>query len=65
MNERGDAKKGAEIQSLVRASALLREIARNRDGIGLAQLSRTLDLHTSTAFHLLKTLVNLGYVRQD
>lgn len=65
MSDRGDAKKGAEIQSLVRASALLREIARNRDGIGLAQLSRTLDLHTSTAFHLLKTLANLGYVRQD
>jgi DNA-binding IclR family transcriptional regulator len=64
MSERSDAKKGPEIQSLVRASALLREIARNRDGIGLAQLSRTLDLHTSTAFHLLKTLVHLGYVRQ-
>jgi IclR family KDG regulon transcriptional repressor len=61
----GDAKKSGGIQSLVRASALLQEIARNRDGIGLAQLSRDLGLHTSTAFHLVKTLVALGYVRQD
>jgi IclR family KDG regulon transcriptional repressor len=60
-----DAKKGGGIQSLVRASALLQEIARNRNGIGLAQLSRNLDLHTSTAFHLVKTLVTLGYLRQD
>jgi len=60
-----DAKKSGGIQSLVRASALLQEIARNRDGIGLAQLSRDLGLHTSTAFHLVKTLVALGYVRQD
>ena len=60
-----DEKKGGGIQSLVRASGLLQEIARNRDGISLAQLSKALGLHTSTAFHLVKTLVTLGYVRQD
>ena len=60
-----DEKKAGGIQSLVRASGLLDQVARNRDGIGLAQLSKTVGLHTSTAFHLLKTLGALGYVRQD
>jgi DNA-binding IclR family transcriptional regulator len=60
-----DSKKGGGIQSLVRASALLQEIAKHRDGIGVAQLSRDLGLHTSTAFNLVKTLTALGYVRQD
>ncbi len=60
-----DDKKGGGIQSLFRASGLLDEIARNRDGIGLAHLSKATGLHTSTAFHLLKTLCILGYVRQD
>jgi DNA-binding IclR family transcriptional regulator len=65
MTADNDTKKSGGIQSLVRASALLQEIAGNRAGIGLAQLSRNLDLHTSTAFHLVKTLMTLGYVRQD
>jgi len=42
----------------------MEEIARNRDGIGLAELSKRVDLHNSTTFHLVKTLVTLGYVRQ-
>lgn len=54
----------AGVQSLGRAFSILEEIARNRDGIGLADLSKRVGLHNSTAFHLVKTLVTLGYVRQ-
>ncbi|HZQ00288.1 MAG TPA: IclR family transcriptional regulator [Reyranella sp.] len=52
------------IQSLERAFAIMEEVARNRDGVTLAEISRRVGLHTSTAFHLLKTLAALGYVRQ-
>lgn len=65
------AKLGAEtaaprggVQSLGRAFAILEEIARNRHGIGLAELSKRVGLHNSTAFHLVRTMVSLGYVRQ-
>ena len=53
------------VQSLGRAFAILEEVARNRDGIGLAELSKRVGLHNSTTFHLVKTIVSLGYIRQD
>jgi IclR family KDG regulon transcriptional repressor len=59
----GDLQRGG-IQSLARAFSILEEIARNRDGISLAELGKRVGLHNSTAFHLLKTMVSLGYVRQ-
>ncbi len=52
------------VQSIGRGFAILEEIARNRDGIGLAELSKRVGLHNSTTFHLVKTMVSLGYVRQ-
>jgi DNA-binding IclR family transcriptional regulator len=52
------------VQSIGRAFAIIEEIARNRDGIGLAELSKRVGLHNSTTFHLVKTMVALGYVRQ-
>ena len=52
------------VQSLARAFSIMEEIARNRDGIGLAELSKRVGLHNSTTFHLVKTMVSLGYVRQ-
>jgi DNA-binding IclR family transcriptional regulator len=52
-------------QSLGRAFAILEEVARNREGIGLADLSKRVGLHNSTTFHLVKTIVSLGYIRQD
>ena len=52
------------VQSLERAFAILEEVARNRDGIALAELSKRVGLHTSTTFHLVKTMVSLGYIRQ-
>ncbi len=39
-------------------------IARSRDGISLAELSKRVGLHNSTTFHLVRTMVSLGYVRQ-
>jgi DNA-binding IclR family transcriptional regulator len=52
------------IQSLERAFAILEEVARNREGITLAELSKAVGLHNSTTFHLVKTMVQLGYVSQ-
>jgi IclR family transcriptional regulator, KDG regulon repressor len=52
------------IQSLERAFAILEEIARKRDGISLAELSKRVGLHNSTTFHLVKTMVSLGYIQQ-
>ena len=60
-----DRGRGGGIQSIERAFAILEAIARRPDGIGLGDLSREVDLHTSTAFNLAKTMVTLGYVRQD
>ena len=53
------------VQSLERAFAILEAVAASDEPVGLAELSRTTGLHTSTAFHLIRTLVHLGYVRQD
>lgn len=52
------------VQSIGRAFAILQEVARNREGIGLADLSKRVGLHNSTTFHLVKTMVALGYIRQ-
>ncbi len=59
----GAAPKGG-IQSLERAFAIIEEIGRHRDGINLADLSKAVGLHNSTTFHLVKTMVQLGYVGQ-
>jgi DNA-binding IclR family transcriptional regulator len=53
------------VQSLGRAFAILEEVARHREGIGLAGLSKLVGLHNSTTFHLAKTMVSLGYIRQE
>ncbi len=52
------------VQSLGRAFAIMEEVARNRDGIALAELSKRVGLHNSTTFHLVQTMVSLGYIRQ-
>jgi IclR family transcriptional regulator, KDG regulon repressor len=53
------------VQSLGRAFSILEEVARHREGIGLADLSKRVGLHNSTTFHLAKTMVSLGYIRQE
>jgi IclR family transcriptional regulator, KDG regulon repressor len=55
----------AGVQSLGRAFAILEAVARHREGIGLADLSKLVGLHNSTTFHLAKTMVSLGYLRQE
>jgi len=51
------------IQSLERGFHVLEEVARHRDGVTLSELSRAVGLHTSTLYHLTRTLVALGYLR--
>jgi IclR family acetate operon transcriptional repressor len=53
-----------KIQSLMRAAAILDAVARQPEGISLAQLAGAVGLNTSTAFHLVQTLVNLGFLTQ-
>ena len=61
---REPGKERGGVQSIARAFAIAEEIARNREGIGLAELSKRVGLHNSTTFHLVKTMVQLGYVSQ-
>jgi DNA-binding IclR family transcriptional regulator len=62
--ESGQPPRIGGVQSIGRAFAIMEEIARNRNGIGLAELSKRIGLHNSTTFHLVRTMVSLGYVRQ-
>lgn len=62
--EEAEDRRAGGVQSIGRAFAILEEVARNRDGIGLAELSKKVGLHNSTTFHLVKTMVSLGYIRQ-
>ncbi len=51
------------VQSIERAFAILTLISKH-EGISLAELSKKVNLHTSTTFHLVRTMVELGIVRQ-
>jgi DNA-binding IclR family transcriptional regulator len=53
------------IQSLERAFAILEQVATNRGGISLAELCKSVGLHSSTTFHLIRTMVQLNYASQD
>jgi DNA-binding IclR family transcriptional regulator len=59
-----NGKERGGIQSLERAFTILEHIARHRDGIALADLCKSVGLHSSTTFHLVKTMVQLGYATQ-
>jgi len=59
-----EGRQRAGVQSIGRAFAIMEEVARHRGGISLADLSKRVGLHNSTTFHLVKTMVSLGYVRQ-
>ena len=61
----GKDKERGGIQSLERAFAILEQVARHRNGITLAELCKMVGLHSSTTFHLVKTMVQLGYASQD
>ena len=65
IDDDADERQRVGVQSLGRAFSILEEVARHRDGIGLAELSKLVGLHNSTTFHLAKTMVSLGYLRQE
>jgi DNA-binding IclR family transcriptional regulator len=65
IDDDADDRQRGGIQSLGRAFAILEEVARHREGISLADLGRVVGLHNSTTFHLAKTMVALGYLRQE
>ncbi|ATA21721.1 IclR family transcriptional regulator [Gibbsiella quercinecans] len=56
---------GGGVQSLHRAMSILKVVAHSREGVGLTDLCKTIGLHSSTTFHIAKTLVNIGLLRQD
>jgi len=60
-----DDRQRVGVQSLGRAFSILEAVARHREGINLAELSKLVGLHNSTTFHLAKTMVSLGYLRQE
>ncbi|NLC63804.1 MAG: IclR family transcriptional regulator [Thermoanaerobacterales bacterium] len=53
------------VQSVERAVKILEEMAKENDGLGVTELSRRLDLHKSTVYRLLSTLVTVGYAEQN
>jgi DNA-binding IclR family transcriptional regulator len=65
IDEDAEDRQRVGVQSLGRAFSILEEVARHREGIGLAELSKLVRLHNSTTFHLAKTMVSLGYIRQE
>jgi len=65
MSDNSQLARQGKIQSLVRATAILETVASHVDGINLAQLSKLVGLNNSTVFHLVKTLVDLGYLNRD
>jgi DNA-binding IclR family transcriptional regulator len=57
--------RGPIIQSLQRGLGILEIIAKKETGLTTAEVSREIGLHSSTTFHLLRTLTTLGYLTQD
>lgn len=53
------------VQSIERAIKILEELAEEKEGLGVTELSRRLDLHKSTVHRLLSTLMVFGYVEQN
>jgi IclR family transcriptional regulator, KDG regulon repressor len=54
------------IQSVVRAFKILETISHgDKEGMGLVEVARTLELEKSTTYNLIKTLLAQGYVAQD
>ncbi|HHY70866.1 MAG TPA: IclR family transcriptional regulator [Thermoanaerobacterales bacterium] len=53
------------VQSVERAIKILEELAMEKEGLGVTELSHRVDLHKSTVHRMLTTLLNLGYVEQS
>jgi DNA-binding IclR family transcriptional regulator len=61
----GKPQKEPGVQSIRRAFAIVEAVSLSPEGVNLAQLSKAVGLHTSTTFHLTKTMVSMGILRQD
>jgi IclR family transcriptional regulator, acetate operon repressor len=53
------------VQSIERAFELMEHVARNRGAVGLSQLAQAAGLPLPTAHRIMRTLIGLGYVRQE
>ncbi|MDD4570209.1 MAG: IclR family transcriptional regulator [Tepidanaerobacteraceae bacterium] len=53
------------VQSVERAIKILEELAVEREGLGVTELSQRVNLHKSTVHRMLITLLNQGYVEQN
>jgi IclR family acetate operon transcriptional repressor len=56
---------GGTVQSIERALSLLEALEDSRGEVGIAELSKRVALHVSTAHRILATLVARGYARQN
>lgn len=52
-------------QSIDRAFLVMEELSRFKDGLGVSELARQIDLPKSTTYRVLSALVVNGYARQD
>jgi len=53
------------VQSVKRAMAILEELATEKEGLGVTELAKRINLHKSTVHRLLNTLLDMGYVEQN
>jgi len=60
-----EKRRASGIQSIQRATAILRSFTRTEAELGVTALSRQLDLHKSTVSRLLSTLEQEGFVEQN
>jgi len=62
---RGGERQGETVQSVARALTLLDALGDSRGEVGIAELSKQVGFHVSTAHRLLATLIAQGYARQN
>ncbi len=62
---RAGERQGETVQSVARALTLLDALGGSRGDVGIAELSKQVGFHVSTAHRLLATLIAQGYARQD
>src|SRR5512139_4095791 len=58
-------RQGETVQSVARALTLLDALGESRNEVGIAELSKQVGFHVSTAHRLLSTLIAQGYARQN
>jgi DNA-binding IclR family transcriptional regulator len=58
-------RQGETVQAVVRALTLLDALGKSRGEVGIAELSKQVEIHVSTAHRLLATLITQGYARQN